>query len=431
MRKIISVENLSKRYTIGPGQRYAGSARESLGELVKAPFQKNGNRLTETVWALRDVSFEVEEGELFGIIGHNGAGKSTLLKILSQITEPTSGRAKLYGRIGSLLEVGTGFHPELTGRENVYLNGSILGMKRTEIARKFDEIVTFAGVERFLDTPVKRYSTGMYMRLAFSVTAHLDSDILLVDEVLAVGDADFQNKCLKKMREVVKGGRTVLLVSHNMTSITRLCSRSMWIDHGRIQTIGPSDEVAAKYLLRKNPSLGEYISPEAAREHAAKVAITAVRIRNSEGQVSGTMNALRPFTIEIDYEIFQQIPFIWIGFTLSTFNGLDVLAGADGDVDDYAATLRTPGKYRSVCQIPAKVFNAGSYLLSAYAARTLAGGNAEIFVLLEHILAFDIEQAGGLGSHMPNTRIGVMSPSNLDWQVSSADLQEVRLPGAA
>ena len=427
MPAIITVENLSKRYEIGVRQTQGGSLRESLGHLLKDPFSwlgRNGHARSEELWALKDVSFEVEQGEIVGVIGSNGAGKSTLLKILSRITKPTTGQAELYGRVGSLLEVGTGFHPELSGRENVYLNGSILGMKRVEIDRKFDEIVAFAEIERFLDTPVKYYSSGMYMRLAFSVAAHLESDILMVDEVLAVGDADFQKRCLGKMHNVAKEGRTVILVSHNMLSISRLCKRSIWIKGGRVEMIGPSEEVMSKYLLRKNPSRGQYVCEEAADAEGAKVLIRAVRIKNNYGEISSTIDARQPFYIEIEYDILQQISFIWLGFAISTTSGVDILAAADGDVDHYVTTPRQPGKYTSVCQMPGNLFNAGPYVLSAYAAKTVMSVNAEIFVSLEHVLTFDIEHPGGLGSYMPNPRIGVISPK-LHWEVSPTAPQEL------
>jgi lipopolysaccharide transport system ATP-binding protein len=237
MKPIIKVENLSKQYTLGgPAERYS-TIRESLIKTIKTPFsgsKKAGNG-SNTFWALKDITFDVMPGEVVGIIGRNGAGKSTLLKVLSRITEPTAGRAELYGRVGSLLEVGTGFHPELTGRENIFLNGAILGMSRDEIAKKFDAIVDFAEVEKFLDTPVKRYSSGMYVRLAFAVAAHLEPEILIVDEVLAVGDSEFQKKCLGKIKDVSEHGRTVLFVSHNMTAVATLCSKGILLSQGEIQ----------------------------------------------------------------------------------------------------------------------------------------------------------------------------------------------------
>ncbi len=251
MKPIINVESISKKFRITPGEapsvRYE-TLRESLVKLARAPFvwnRPNGSR--ETIWALKDVSFEVMPGEVLGIIGRNGAGKSTLLKVLSRIIEPTSGRVELYGRIASLIEVGTGFHPNLSGRENVYLNGAILGMKHREIDQRFDEIVAFAEVERFIDTAVKHYSSGMYLRLAFAVAAHLDPEILIVDEVLAVGDASFQKKCFGKMDDVTQSGRTVLLVSHSLGMITKHCQRAILLDGGRIVRTGPAEEVVAHY----------------------------------------------------------------------------------------------------------------------------------------------------------------------------------------
>jgi ABC-type polysaccharide/polyol phosphate transport system ATPase subunit len=254
MRAIVECERLGKQYQIRhqrERQSYV-ALRDVLAAAFTAPFRRAGRAAApparEAFWALRDVSFEMAAGEVLGIIGRNGAGKSTLLKVLSRITEPTEGRLVLRGRVASLLEVGTGFHPELTGRENIFLNGAILGMTRAEIVRKFDEIVAFAEVERFLDTPVKRYSSGMYVRLAFAVAAHLEPEILVVDEVLAVGDAEFQKKCLGKMRDVSRGGRTVLFVSHNMAAIQALCGRAIWLEHGAIAFDGPVDAAVARYL---------------------------------------------------------------------------------------------------------------------------------------------------------------------------------------
>ena len=252
---VVRVENLSKRYRIGAAQRRHDMLRDALAERLRGSSTRGA---TSTVWALEDVSFEVRRGEVVGLIGRNGAGKSTLLKILSRITEPTSGRAEICGRVGSLLEVGTGFHPELTGRENIFLNGAILGMKRAEIAARFDEIVAFSEIERFLDTPVKRYSSGMYVRLAFAVAAHLEPEILLVDEVLAVGDISFQQKCLGKMGTAAREGRTVLFVSHNMGAVRRLCSDAVLLDGGRAQLRGPA-ETAIKAYLQQSANAGHWI----------------------------------------------------------------------------------------------------------------------------------------------------------------------------
>lgn len=268
---VIQVENLSKMYRIGARQNHQDTLRDALVSSLKAPLHsllRIGRRVPEEeiLWALKDVSFEVKQGEVIGIIGRNGAGKSTLLKILSRITEPTEGHARIHGRVGSLLEVGTGFHPELTGRENIYLNGAILGMARAEIERKFDEIVEFAEIERFIDTPVKRYSSGMYVRLAFAVAAHMESEILLVDEVLAVGDAQFQLKCLGKMGEVAKEGRTILFISHNMAAVRRLCSRGIVLDDGQIRFSGEIGNSISLYIDTGGTRSGKIIDHMKARD---------------------------------------------------------------------------------------------------------------------------------------------------------------------
>ncbi|HEY9231180.1 MAG TPA: ABC transporter ATP-binding protein [Blastocatellia bacterium] len=262
MKPIIEVQHLSKRYRLDPTSktsvRYA-TLRESLAGAMQKPFARwrgNGRRKGEIIWALDDVSFDVMPGEVMGIIGSNGAGKSTLLAILSRIIEPTGGRAALYGRVASLLEVGTGFHPDLSGRENVYLNGAVLGMRRREIEARFDEIVAFAEIEPFIDTAVKRYSSGMYVRLAFAIAAHLDPEILILDEVLAVGDASFQQKCLAKMDEVIRGGRTVLLVTHNLGMVSQHCERALLLDHGRVAAMGAGAAVVDHYLASLNATPG-------------------------------------------------------------------------------------------------------------------------------------------------------------------------------
>jgi lipopolysaccharide transport system ATP-binding protein len=308
----IRAENLSKQYRIGGPQAPYKTIRESITDALAAPLRwlknpksETRNSKHETIWALKDISFEVKRGEVIGIIGRNGAGKTTLLKILSRVTEPTTGRAEIYGRVGSLLEVGTGFHPELTGRENIYLNGAILGMQRAEIERKFDEIVAFAEIEKFLDTPVKHYSSGMYVRLAFAVAAHLEPEILLVDEVLAVGDVAFQKKCLGKMGDVVKVGRTVLFVSHNMVAVRNLCAQCIWIDGGQIQHIGPTAEVIHAYLdqaeainfqgeidLRNWPN----------RYGSGEARILSARLLDERGQITTVVYRTRPMSVEFVIE---------------------------------------------------------------------------------------------------------------------------------
>ena len=316
----IRVENLSKQYRIGGPQARYKTIRESLTEAVQSPFRRLASVVRgqssvtsdETIWALKDVSFEVQRGEVVGIIGRNGAGKTTLLKILSRITEPTEGQAEIHGRVGSLLEVGTGFHPELTGRENITLNGAILGMKRAEIDRKFDQIVAFAEIEKFIDTPVKHYSSGMYVRLAFSVAAHMEPEILLVDEVLAVGDAAFQKKCLGKMGDVAKEGRTVLFVSHNMSAIRALCQRTIWIHDGRIKADGDSELIVAEYLSPLQASNG---ASAVLKSVDGEVEIEQVLTKNQDGEITNVFRTGDPITIEIHYFARRLVrpPYLWVG----------------------------------------------------------------------------------------------------------------------
>ena len=300
----ITVENLGKRYVLGRQMRH-DTLRDSLVHGARTLLGSLGRSKpapTDEFWALRDVSFKVEPGEVVGIIGRNGAGKSTLLKILSRITEPTTGRITLKGRVASLLEVGTGFHPELTGRENIYLNGAILGMSRAEIRSKFDEIVAFSEVERFLDTPVKRYSSGMYVRLAFAVAAHLDPEILIVDEVLAVGDQQFQQKCLGKMRQVASSeGRTVLFVSHNLSAVLSLCTRGLMLDKGTLVASGNMEGVANHYLSEGAPSIGKYTKPVGSPQLLAS--IWSVELINSDGRPISCVDNGRPFSVIIVYQM--------------------------------------------------------------------------------------------------------------------------------
>jgi lipopolysaccharide transport system ATP-binding protein len=292
MSTVISVENISKRYVIGHQRAKGDGMRDILEDAVRSPlkwFKSRGERQKRTreeFWALKDVSFEIKQGEVAGIIGRNGAGKSTLLKILSRITEPTAGRIRIKGRVASLLEVGTGFHPDLTGRENIFLNGAILGMSREEIKRKFDEIVDFSEIEKFLDTPVKRYSSGMYVRLAFAVAAHLEPEILIVDEVLAVGDAQFQKKCLGKMKDVSQGGRTVLFVSHNMSAILNLCTKALYLEGGKLTRSGEADSIVRYYLQRALPSIinGKPLSQRTDRTGNSNIKIVSCRIEDDNGR---------------------------------------------------------------------------------------------------------------------------------------------------
>ncbi|HET6646993.1 MAG TPA: ABC transporter ATP-binding protein, partial [Pyrinomonadaceae bacterium] len=328
----IRCEGLSKQYRIGERESYK-ALRDVITDAAAAPFRRlrsavrNGNGHLSSIrnpkseiqdfWALDDVSFEVKRGEVVGIIGRNGAGKSTLLKILSRITKPTRGEAQIHGRVGSLLEVGTGFHPELTGRENIYLNAAILGMRKTEVERKFDEIIAFAEVEKFIDTPVKRYSSGMYVRLAFAVAAHLEPEILLVDEVLAVGDAQFQKKCLGKIGEVAQGGRTVLFVSHNMGAIRNLCSRGIWLEEGRIVDQGPALQIIDQYLRSTSCSSGSSID----LSHMQRYPGFGERMRLMRIQFNGGDLILHgePLEVKIEFETSSEIHGAAVGFGFTSF----------------------------------------------------------------------------------------------------------------
>jgi lipopolysaccharide transport system ATP-binding protein len=371
----VRAEHLSKKYLIGHQQPRYKTMRDVLPRAMAAPFRRamrllrgeayGATVMTETFWALQDISFEVEQGEVVGIIGCNGAGKSTLLKVLSRITEPTGGFAEIRGRVSSLLEVGTGFHPELTGRDNIFLNGAILGMKRAEITAKFDEIVVFSGVEKFIDTPVKHYSSGMYLRLAFAVAAHLQPDILIVDEVLAVGDAQFQKKCLNKMEDVSRHGRTILFVSHNLQAITRLCNRTILLDDGRVVEDGPSHEVVGAYL---KAGLGVCASQEWPDLDEAPgndiVRLRAVRVRADNGQVSDAIDIRRPFEIEMDYQVLKSGYVLIPEFGLDNQDGVRVFITMDCD-PDWRQRPRSPGLYSSRVSIPGNYLAEGTIIVRA------------------------------------------------------------------
>ncbi|MBX6362396.1 MAG: ATP-binding cassette domain-containing protein [Gemmatimonadetes bacterium] len=372
----IRAEGLSKRYRIGVQE----TGRNTLGgvviDVVRQPMTnlRRLRRLTrfrpgadepDVIWALKGVSFEIKPGESVGIIGGNGAGKSTLLKILSRITSPTSGRALVCGRVSSLLEVGTGFHPELSGRENVYLNGAILGMTREEIRSKFDEIVEFSDVGKFIDTPVKRYSSGMRLRLAFSVAAHLEPEILMVDEVLAVGDIRFQKKCLSKMDDVAREGRTVLYVAHNMPAIARLCTRAILLDGGRVVQDGPAAEVISTYL---NSGLGTSAAREwpdpATAPSGEIVRLRAVRVRNDQGEVTETVDIRRPVRVEMEYDVLKGGYIVLPN--MHFFNEEGIYAFGAQDLDpEWRGRRRPPGRYVSTVWIPGNLLSEGMLFVDA------------------------------------------------------------------
>lgn len=369
MNIAIKVENLGKQYKIGASQVQYRTLRDALTNGFKRLTTLSPSQTKNTIWALKDVSFEVKHGEVVGIIGRNGAGKSTLLKILSHITEPTEGKVTLYGRVGSLLEVGTGFHPELTGRENIFLNGAILGMKKAEVNRKFDQIAAFSEIEQFLDTPVKHYSSGMYVRLAFSVAAHMEPEILLVDEVLSVGDAEFQKKCLGKMEEVAENGRTVLFVSHNLVAVRSLCEKAMLIESGKIVANSDTDKVINQYVISANTrELEDYRirSNDATREGNGVVVFRQWWI---EDEVFGTgrrVRSCRDCTFKIMYESKTGLPVGNVSVTLTIKNnfGQPVLTGATWFVDSDFRTIPASGIFS--CQFRSLPLAPGDYIVHLY-----------------------------------------------------------------
>jgi len=430
----IKVDKLSKRYRIGQSTNGYKTLRDTLAGLATAPFrrkmsapshiQKSISNSTSTsalaslrsdeIWALKEVSFEVKCGEVVGVIGRNGAGKSTLLKILSRITEPTEGHAEIHGRVGSLLEVGTGFHAELTGRENIYLNGAILGMKKVEIGRKFDEIVAFAEVEKFIDTQVKHYSSGMYVRLAFAVAAHVEPEILLVDEVLAVGDARFQRKCLNKMQDVGRQGRTVLFVSHNMLAVTRLCPRTVLIDAGKVLQDGPSYQVVGAYL-------GSDVGTTAAREWPDLreapgndiVRLRAVRIKTEDGRITDAMDIRKPVGVEMEFDVLTPGHILVPNYHFFNEEGICVFLASDHDPEWYRSP-RPVGHYLSTAWVPGNLLAEGSLVVGA-AVSTMNPVNVHFYE--RDVVAFQVIDSlngdsarGDYGGHMP----GVVRPL-LNW----------------
>jgi lipopolysaccharide transport system ATP-binding protein len=376
----IRVLGLSKQYKIGVRREHHNSLRDHLMAGLQSFWSRNGQKIlvkngeskkvtnseveSSLFWALQDVSFDVKRGETVGIIGRNGAGKSTLLKLLSRITEPTRGRIELDGRVAALLEVGTGFHNELTGRENIYLNGTILGMKRAEITRQLDEIVAFAEVEQFLDTPVKRYSSGMTLRLAFAVAAHLNPEILIVDEVLAVGDAAFQKKCLGKMEGVAKEGRTIFFVSHNMPAVTRLCQRAILLEDGKLSRDGNSHEVVSTYLHSELGTISTREWTDPLRAPGGEVArLRAVRIRTSDGRSKEAFDIRKPVGLEMDYEVLKTGYKLMPSIELWNQEGVCLIDSLEYD-PVWRGRARPAGCYRSTAWIPGNYLAEGTMFLS-------------------------------------------------------------------
>ena len=361
MAPIVKAENLGKHYTLGGIHPGYATLRESLAGLISPKRDRGDNALdpARSFWALRDVGFEINAGETLGVVGRNGAGKSTLLKILCRITKPTTGRARLEGRVGSLLEVGTGFHPDLTGRENIFLNGAILGMSRSEIRSKFDEIVDFSEVERHLDTPVKFYSSGMYVRLAFSVAAHLDTEILIMDEVLAVGDTAFQQKCLDKMHRIRQEGRTIFFVSHNMAAVARLCRRAIYLRDGRVVADGTSQAITAEYLRANSDFAAERVWANAEAPGDAVVRLLAARVQTERGAVAARFDVREPIVVAITYDVLKRDHIITPRIDVYNEEGVHLFGGHDaGGGRD--TRPRGHGEYTSTVTIPGALLSASN-----------------------------------------------------------------------
>jgi lipopolysaccharide transport system ATP-binding protein len=414
----IRAEGLGKLYQIGQLQN-GHTLRDSLLAMCQVPLRAARRRAAtggsdNEIWALSDATFEIQPGEVVGLIGRNGAGKSTLLKILSRITEPTCGRAEVDGRVGSLLEVGTGFHNELTGRENIFLYGAILGMHKHEIGRKFDEIVEFSQIGKFLDTPVKHYSSGMHMRLAFSVAAHLDPEILLVDEVLAVGDSRFQRKCLNKMEDVAHGGRTIIFVSHNISAITRICRRAISLEDGRIIDDGAAHEVASRYMTRGLGTRAVREWHDLRRAPGGPVCrLTAVRIRNQAGETADTIDIREPVGIEIEYEVLEPGHIFRPDFHLWNDDGVRLFVALDQD-PLWRRRRRPAGRFVSTGWIPGNFLAEGHF----FADVTICALDPEITLLREaSVVSFQVVDSmegdssrGDYGGHLA----GVVRPK-LHW----------------
>jgi lipopolysaccharide transport system ATP-binding protein len=411
----IRVENLSKQYRIGAQERYK-ALRDIITDAFTAPFRRLLNpqsaiRNSDTIWALKHVSFEVKQGEVVGIIGRNGAGKSTLLKILSRITKPTEGCAEIHGRVSSLLEVGTGFHPELTGRENIYLNGAILGMKRAEIDHKFDEIVAFAETEKFLDTPVKRYSSGMYVRLAFAVAAHLEPEILLVDEVLAVGDAQFQKKCLGRMGDVAREGRTILFVSHNMAAVQSLCARAIWLREGTIVEDGQPGQVVSTYLKTSFSPLTEQVWDDIkAAPGDETVRLHRACVRSENGSPSDPITIRTSLVLEFEY--WNLKPDAYLNLSVDLFNeqGVHVFTTAPVRESLWHGRPFPAGLFRSLCHIPGDLLNDGTYRIVLLVVQNQG------IIISRHrdILVFEVNDVSEMRGDWHGKWPGPIRP-NLQW----------------
>jgi homopolymeric O-antigen transport system ATP-binding protein len=419
----IRAEGLGKRYRIGQHQREA-ALRNVIGPILRAPWKLLQREKKEIFWALKDASLEVKYGEVLGLIGRNGAGKTTLMKILSRITRPTKGWAEIYGRVGSLLEVGTGFHPELSGRDNVYLSGAILGMTKEEIRRKFDEIVAFAEIERFLDTPVKHYSSGMYVRLAFAVAAHLDPEILLVDEVLAVGDIGFQKKCLGKMGDVANQGRTILFVSHNMSAVRSLCSRVVWLANGEVVQDGPVNVVADRYLsgLDRRTSLETDFSDfERVGHHGTRLKINRVRINRGEGIWHG-----KPLTVEFTFECLNDVEDVSFAIGFCNRDGARIMT-FDSDLPGERWEMKRGQKGTAHLRIPELLLEPDFYTID-YGSRSGDNAALEYFPQCGQVTVLPSDATPAVIAMRESGRGGVRFPAKWDLVLDQAyEVQDLQV----
>jgi lipopolysaccharide transport system ATP-binding protein len=414
----IHVEGLGKRYQVGRHVGTYGRLTESLWRAMSAPFRRRDDRVEQRghIWALRDLSLDIHQGDAVGIMGRNGAGKTTFLKMLSRITEPTEGRAEIHGRVGSLLEVGTGFHPELTGAENIYLNGAILGMKRSEIRRKFDEIVEFAEVQRYIDTPVKRYSSGMYVRLAFAVAAHLEPEVLIIDEVLAVGDVAFQKKCLGKIGDIAQSGRTVLFVSHNVGVVAQLCNRAVLLEKGEKVAEGPVGDVIGAYSRVIGSGRGSAGRASFQPNPDLECQILEITIRDGEGQSADAFSIGEAVEIAIEYEVRRPFADLILSLNLAR-NMVDVLHTFDTD-EMTTISSKEPARYVSVHRLPRRFLKGGSYVITAG-----LGTPHTLFDLVDGALQFEIEEREGdtsMRGYRKERPGSVVSPGTWTTEVTHA-----------
>jgi lipopolysaccharide transport system ATP-binding protein len=430
----ISARGLGKRYRLGKAAARHTSLRDLVAHAVKAPFEnyRRVRRLREfeeqdaddVLWAVRDVSFDIAHGEVVGFIGRNGAGKSTLLKMLSRITEPSTGRAEIHGRVGSLLEVGTGFHPDLTGRENAYLNGAILGMDREYVRRRFDEIVDFAGVERFIDTPVRHYSSGMYLRLAFAVAAHLEPEILIVDEVLAVGDAAFQKKCLGKMSSVSQEGRTVLFVSHNLTAVRNLCSRVVMLRSGEITHDTDPESALSAYLAEMQDSI--YVASYPDRERAPQNSacwIREISVRDGTGDVLTELYTTTPFRVQIDYETKRDGAQVGLGIFVHDLENNCLFLSLGNREPRFHGKPMPLGRYRTWCEIPGNLLNNKSVTVTVY----LYDESMWSPVWVRDVLRFEVHDSGEFRGDYWHHWEGAVRPV-LDWRTEEVGVRHAAPP---